>query len=203
MVMIQKVSYMLCMILVNCTYSYRLIPPNSQSFFPFQENDICQLNDKVESHHGHINEGILQYHKFMEAINHANIFHKEESNISPYFSEMKDNSHNILSSNYYELMGKIDEYLDPVEKMVGKKIVVLLSSFLPNIDQIGHKILHANNLFISKVLNECSLSDEIKAKIVLTVIDISQQGDNMGSVFLQMYRNIVDWALNSANHVGS
>ena len=202
--MFVKTQYWFYIFLLNTSHfnSYRLIPQSPQSFFPFQASDLCRLDEQTGSHHGQINEGILQYHKFMERFNIANIFHEEEStSASPYFLEMNDQNHNIFTHNYYQLMGKIDEFLDPLEKIIGKKIVMLLSSFLPKVDQIGHKILHANNLFISKILNECSLSDEMKAKIILSVIEISQKGDNMGSFFLENYRRIVDWALNSANHI--
>ena len=72
-----------------------------------------------------------------------------------------------------------------------KKIVINISSFLPKVDTIGHKVLHANNEFIVRILAENHITDEMKKAIILFSIKIAQHGDNFGSFLLQVYYDIV------------
>ena len=54
----------------------------------------------------------------------------------------------------------VDHLLDMAirDKYLGKIIVEMISSFLPKVDTIGHKILHANNEFIDYILNDTNFS---------------------------------------------
>ena len=84
---------------------------------------------------------------------------------------------------------------DDTKKIIGKKIVIGASSFLPNFDTIGHNFLHANNNFIHYLLTHDVLNDTLKKKLILLSIHIAQNGDNMGSFLLQVYYNIVNSSL--------
>jgi hypothetical protein len=77
----------------------------------------------------------------------------------------------------------------------GEKIVRSTTSFLPMADSVGHKILAANDVIITSILNDKHLDYSFKKKIILTIIDISRQGDDMGSVILKGYHDLVDCLL--------
>ena len=70
-----------------------------------------------------------------------------------------------------------------------------VSGFLPHFDSIGHKILHANNEFVSKILLDTSLPDIVKKDLILFSIKMAQHGDDFGSVLLQLYYDIVNNSL--------
>ena len=89
----------------------------------------------------------------------------------------------------------LDSTILQVKQHFGDSIVKQLSAGLPHVDNIGHKILHANNLFINDILNNDILSHDMQKEIILTSIKIAQYGDNMGSSLLQLYYNIVDYFL--------
>lgn len=91
----------------------------------------------------------------------------------------------------------VDNLLDMTirDKYLGKIIVEKISEFLPKVDTIGHKILHANNEFIYYILNDTNLSEMMKKNIVLGSIKLAIMGDNMGSTLLQLYYDIVDKCL--------
>jgi acetate kinase len=81
------------------------------------------------------------------------------------------------------------------EKAIGKYVVMKVSAFLPNFDTIGHNILHANNEFVSKILLDTNLPDQIKKDLILFSIKMAQNGDDFGSYLLQMYYDIVNNSL--------
>ena len=78
---------------------------------------------------------------------------------------------------------------------LGEKIVLKISSALPQFDTVGHKILSANHDFIEYILNDTFFSHDTKKMIILTTIKLAQIGDDMGSSILQQYYNIVDSCL--------
>jgi hypothetical protein len=86
-------------------------------------------------------------------------------------------------------------YIDAKEKAFGKFAVMKISAFLPHFDQIGHKVLHANNEFVYKILSMQELPETIKKDLILTSIKMAQYGDDFGSYLLQMYYDIVDKSL--------
>ena len=78
-------------------------------------------------------------------------------------------------------------------KGVGSLLVRLISSWLPYADNVGHSVLHANNEFISYVMNldENKVPHKWKGKIILCSIQLAQWGDKLGGDMLRMYYNIV------------
>lgn len=86
-------------------------------------------------------------------------------------------------------------YMEKLDKDIGVKIVHFLSSALPKFDSVGHYVLHTNDVLITKVLDNNYLTDEQKKKIVLSIIESSQKGDNMGSKILSFYHDIVERCL--------
>ena len=82
-----------------------------------------------------------------------------------------------------------------VQDKFGEKIVLQISSALPQFDTVGHKILSANHDFIEYILNDTYFNDDIKKIIILTTIKLAQMGDDFGSSILQQYYNVVDSCL--------
>ena len=101
----------------------------------------------------------------------------------------------IEKLKHTDFMVQVSSKFDEQQKVIGKKIVIEISSLLPHFDGIGHKVLHANNEFISYILSLQDVSDEIKKEIILLSIKFAQYGDNFGSYLLQMYYDIVDKSL--------
>lgn len=77
----------------------------------------------------------------------------------------------------------------------GQKIVLQISSALPQFDTVGHKILSANHDFIEYILNDTYFNHDTKKMIILTTIKLAQMGDDFGSSILQQYYNVVDSCL--------
>jgi hypothetical protein len=75
---------------------------------------------------------------------------------------------------------------------MGYIIVKMISSILPHVDTIGHRVLHMDDQIINFFINTDNLSPEVKKQIILNIIRISQQGDNFGSQMLQLYYDIVN-----------
>jgi hypothetical protein len=100
-----------------------------------------------------------------------------------------------INDHSYKLMDKILDIKLDDERNLGRVIVEKTSSLLPKVDTIGHKVLHANNEFISAVLNMDNLPHDLRKDIVLWSIKLAQYGDNMGSDMLQFYYDLVDRCL--------
>ena len=81
---------------------------------------------------------------------------------------------------------------DDFNTAMGKQFVINLSSLLPKVDTIGHDVLQANNRFIVDVLSYPNVPDDVKKQVILLSIKLAQYGDDLGSVFLQQYYNLVD-----------
>jgi hypothetical protein len=71
-------------------------------------------------------------------------------------------------------------------------IVHYTSTYLSQVDSVGHHVLKHNADMISFVLENDKIPDEIKKKIILESIKIAQMGDNMGSHILESYYNLVN-----------
>lgn len=139
-----------------------------------------------------------------------------------YFPYYK--SHNIekliLNKNHeiyknYDKLGNFKSYFEPnlfseidkhnsidlqhlsseFKQNIGNYMVKQLSAGLPNVDSIGHNILHANNVFINDILNNQYLTHGMQKMIILSSIKLAQYGDNMGSSLLELYYKIVDYFL--------
>jgi hypothetical protein len=98
----------------------------------------------------------------------------------------------IEKSKPYESLKEVEEN---IRVQLGNSVVKSISAALPHVDNIGHNILHANNIFINDILNNPILDHDTQKAIILFSIKLAQQGDDMGSHLLQMYYNIVDYSL--------
>lgn len=119
----------------------------------------------------------------------TNIYQNKKSEIKVIMRPMP------MNNNNYKLLDQILDLKIDEEKNLGRVIVEKTSSYLPKVDTIGHKVLHANNEFISAVLNMHDLPHDLRKDIVLWSIKLAQYGDNMGSHMLQMYYDLVDKCL--------
>ncbi len=97
------------------------------------------------------------------------------------------NNHNFK----YSIIG-LDKDIEHIKTDIGKRLVIKLSSLLPKVDSIGHDVLQANNRFIVDVLSYPNIPDDVKKEVILLSIKIAQYGDDLGSVFLQQYYDLVD-----------
>mgnify|MGYP003338943037 CR=1 FL=1 len=66
------------------------------------------------------------------------------------------------------------------------------SNILPNVDSIGHHVLHFNNVFIHKIIESKTLDFCEKKKLILWIINMTRKGDDTGSFVLQTYYDFVD-----------
>lgn len=119
-------------------------------------------------------------------------------------SEIMKTSSNIQENSFLESvdLDNSNHFLEGIktaialkEKAIGKYVVMKVSAFLPNFDTIGHNILHANNEFVSKILLDTNLPDQLKKDLILFSIKMAQNGDDFGSYLLQMYYDIVNNSL--------
>ena len=95
----------------------------------------------------------------------------------------------------YPLYPRIVHNLEILNQNIGKETVKMISSALPNVDSIGHQILHANNIYINDILNNPNIPHELQKTLILMSIKLAQYGDDMGSILLQFYYDIVDRCL--------
>ena len=121
--------------------------------------------------------------------------HKIPSQFIPFQKNNFHQKHNIDKENFIECKDLFVRGVDDKSHKLGQAVVRYVSSYLPKVDSIGHNILHANNEFISDVLNNHMLSPQLQKSIILSSIKLAQMGDDMGSHMLQWYYNIVDYSL--------
>jgi hypothetical protein len=105
--------------------------------------------------------------------------------------ELKESSIEI-ANNQDMIISNFHVFIDNIEKNTGYFFVKTISSILPHVDSIGHKILHADDVFITEVLNTDIIPHELKGKIVLFTIKMAQNGDEFGRYLLQLYYDIVE-----------
>ncbi len=139
------------------------------------------------------------------------IFSRASSILSPELYKV-----NHIIYNKYDTLGKYKQWFEPnifsliehskpyeelkeiqedIKVNVGNNVVKTISAALPHVDNIGHNILHANNIFINDILNNQMLDHDTQKAIILFSIKLAQHGDDMGSYLLQTYYNIVDYSL--------
>ena len=139
------------------------------------------------------------------------VFSRASSILSPELYKV-----NHIIYNKYEALGKYKSWFEPnvfsliehskpyeelkdiqqdVKENIGNNVVKTISAALPHVDNIGHNILHANNIFINDILNNQMLDHDTQKAIILFSIKLAQHGDDMGSYLLQTYYNIVDYSL--------
>ena len=158
-----------------------LIPQISYCFMPFNiKNNVIINNNKGIEKVNMIcgNNDCNTPNSFSEYHQMENIHHKINS------GEIVNNKFQIL--DFFHILDN---------KENGINIVKTISSLLPHVDSIGHKVLHANNEFINSVLAMDTISDSLKKDIILFSIKLAQHGDDMGSVLLQYYYDLVDKCL--------
>jgi len=124
--------------------------------------------------------------------------HLEQGVFNPF--QNVPSIHEKISSTSLSISKPLDTehfqyYIDAKEKAFGKFAVMKISAFLPHFDQIGHKVLHANNEFVYKILSMQELPETIKKDLILTSIKMAQYGEDFGSYLLQIYYDIVDKSL--------
>ena len=102
----------------------------------------------------------------------------------------------VYFSNAFIPVGidKICKIIDnsPIENT---EIVKKATSFLPNADNVGAKILHLNEILINNVLNNPGIHDGYKKEFILKIIELAQMGDQTGSMILQTYHDLIQCLL--------
>ena len=104
----------------------------------------------------------------------------------------------VSDDNIIEKKYSLWDHFDKLnhDKELGINIVKKISAFLPKVDTIGHKVLHANNEFINDILNLGDhIPHDVKKSIILLSIKMAQMGDDFGSHLLQVYYDLVDKCL--------
>lgn len=84
--------------------------------------------------------------------------------------------------------------LSPLDPNDALKIVKVSSQILPNFDTVGHHVLNLNEHLITHVINS-NLNYDIKKSLILKIIELTQQGDEMGGLILKNYYEFVDKVL--------
>ena len=152
-----------------------LLPITVSGFFPFKSNhNLININ------------GINSLDKLCEGDS------CDKFSFLKYHHNPVDVDHSNKINNKFAILDCL-HILD--KEGNGEKIVKSISSLLPRVDSIGHKVLHANNEFINSILSMDTISDDLKKDIILFSIKLAQQGDDMGSVLLQWYYDLVDKCL--------
>lgn len=95
-------------------------------------------------------------------------------------------------NNVNNLIPNIEHFKPSFE--CGAHIVKMSTGLLPDFDKISHIVLTANEQIINKILDS-SLSEDIKKKLILQVVEITRQGDETGSVILANYYKLIDFLL--------
>ena len=157
-----------------CCFGLQTTTPAIKDFFPFTNNQINNMNNVQPVHFDkNYQTKVLIPLKHKELVK----FHHNNDDL------------------YHTQIDKFQHLIELQEKTIGKEIVMKVSGFLPHFDSIGHKILHANNEFVSKILLDTSLPDIVKKDLILFSIKMAQHGDDFGSVLLQLYYDIVNNSL--------
>jgi hypothetical protein len=103
-------------------------------------------------------------------------------------------------NNVQEVTKIINEINNPIllnmKRNLIYEIVKTSSKILPNFDSIGHHVLHWNGVFINKVLDSNTLELSEKKKLILSIINMTQKGDETGSFVLQSFYDFVDKIMN-------
>jgi len=82
-----------------------------------------------------------------------------------------------------------------ISPTVSKVIVKKATAFLPAVDTIGHNVLNLNHQIIDYMVDSNLFTPEIKKVFILLLIELAQGGDMMGTVFLNIYYNLVYFLL--------
>tara|TARA_Y100000022_G_C13230415_1_gene367052 strand:- start:865 stop:1251 length:387 start_codon:yes stop_codon:yes gene_type:complete len=105
----------------------------------------------------------------------------------------------VFIKSYIEQVNNVNNLVPNIEHFkpsfeCGAHIVKMSTGLLPDFDKISHIVLTANEQIINKILDS-SLSEDIKKKLILQVVEITREGDEMGSVILANYYKLIDFLL--------
>lgn len=121
----------------------------------------------------------------------SNNIYKNYNSLGEYKSYFEPN----LFSSIHHFTECKENKIEHFSNLIGNEVVKFVSSALPQVDQVGHQILHANNIYINNILNNDKIPHEIQKDLILIIIKIAQYGDDMGSHLLQMYFDLVNKSL--------
>ena len=102
---------------------------------------------------------------------------------------------NINVNNVNMCPDYISRYVKYFNIEQSEVIVKKITGILPQVDSFAGYVLHTNDVLINKILNNSDLSLDIKKKLVLFLIELIQNGDNVGSQLLQYYHDLVSCLL--------
>ena len=105
-----------------------------------------------------------------------------------------------LTGAIYSYNPHIFNIIQEITNSPGTSFIKFISSALPYFDSIGHTLLHANNEFITYIINS-DLPKEYKEKIILGSIKMAQGCDNTGTILLQVYFDIVNNCFHYIDHI--
>jgi hypothetical protein len=99
--------------------------------------------------------------------------------------------HETLLDKYSHLMQEKETSTHSIHDKIGEVLVRMTTSALPKFDSVGHHVLHANEVLVSKILDNQYLDLETKKQVILWVINIAKHGDEMGSHILDWYSRLI------------
>ena len=74
-------------------------------------------------------------------------------------------------------------------------IVDKFAQSLPNIDSIGHQVILLERNLVNLLIDNHSISPDLKKNLILLIIKISQEGDQIGTFVLENFYKITDFLL--------
>lgn len=114
--------------------------------------------------------------------NHQKLVHQHETLI---------HKHETLLDKYSHLMQEKEVSEQSMHDKIGEVLVRMTTSALPRFDSVGHHVLHANEVLVSKILDNTYLDLDTKKQVILWVINIAKHGDEMGSHILDWYSKLI------------
>lgn len=98
---------------------------------------------------------------------------------------------NLLFNNHFDVNTIADKNM-----LVHNNLVVpfidKLTKIIPNIDLIGHNVILIDKNLIINLINNDYIDNHVKKDIILTIIRLTQEGDQIGTFVLQNYYNLVN-----------
>lgn len=125
------------------------------------------------------------------------IIHEKYKSLGEYQSWVEPNIFSTYDHFLHHKQEYINQYKSNIlhQNYIKEFLVKKISSTLPHVDTIGHKLLQTNRLFVEDTLKKDYIPNSIKKKLILFNIRAMQYGDNMGSEILEYYYKTVDYLL--------
>lgn len=126
--------------------------------------------------------------------NVGNAFYDSSYQMFILSEKIYDISHELshMHNELHEYIKDKEAFMNNINHEIGNTLVKIISSILPHVDTIGHKVLHMDDQIINYFINLDNISPEVKKNIILSIIRISQDGDHFGAQMLQLYYDIVN-----------